>query len=165
MKFPSDREDFHVKMFILSSLAIFGPLGRGSKLGNKWNNKSSETICWAVPHPGSLVWLVVESNNFCNFSLGHSKISAQCRLHMRGHNEDFSTSTCSSWVLTTLCSLGPALFVGFYIPLLLFIPLIILDVCMVHIQSIKSPLHLVLGVTIPILDISGYLILWFIYSP
>ena len=33
LKFASDREDFLVEMFILLSLVIFGPCGRGEKLG------------------------------------------------------------------------------------------------------------------------------------
>ena len=65
MKFPSDREELLVEMYILLSLAIFGPCGRGKKVRNKWNNKLSETIFWDVPHPVHLVWLVVESNNIC----------------------------------------------------------------------------------------------------
>ena len=64
LKFPSYREYFLVRIFILLSLVILGPCGRGAKLGNKWNNKSYETILWAVTHPGPLVWLVVYTNHF-----------------------------------------------------------------------------------------------------
>ena len=35
---------------------------------------------------------------------------------------------------------------------------------MVHVHAIKSPFHIVLGAPIPILGISGNIILWFIYS-
>ena len=54
LKFTSDREDFIVEMCILLSLVIFGPCGRGKKVGKKRNNKSSETILWAVLNPGPL---------------------------------------------------------------------------------------------------------------
>ena len=33
--FISDREDFHVEIYILISLVLFGPCGRGEKVGNK----------------------------------------------------------------------------------------------------------------------------------
>ena len=62
MKFLSDREDFLVKIYILLSLVLFGPQGKGEKVGTKLNNISSVTIFWALPHPGSLVRLVIESN-------------------------------------------------------------------------------------------------------
>ena len=74
--FPSHREYLLVEMHILLSLVILGPCGRGEKLGNKRNNKSSETIFWSVPHPGLLVFLVVESNRFYYFSLGNSTVNA-----------------------------------------------------------------------------------------
>ena len=35
LKFPSDREDSHVKMDILFSLVLLGTCGRGETLGNK----------------------------------------------------------------------------------------------------------------------------------
>ena len=34
LEFPSDREDFHVKMYILLILMIFGPCVRREKMGN-----------------------------------------------------------------------------------------------------------------------------------
>ena len=71
LKFTSDREDFLVEMCILLSLVVFGPCGRGEKVGNKWNNESSETILWAKTNPGTLVWLVIESNNFGYVILRH----------------------------------------------------------------------------------------------
>ena len=76
------------------------------KIGKKWNNKSSETIFWAMPHPGLLVLLVVDSNHF--FSLVHSKIREQYRLHLWGQSEDFSTSAISGWVFTIPFKLVPA---------------------------------------------------------
>ena len=33
MKFTSDRENFHFEMYILLSLLLFGPYGRGEKMG------------------------------------------------------------------------------------------------------------------------------------
>ena len=80
LKFTSDREYFLVEMCILWSLVIFRPCGRVAKLGNKWNNKSFETIFWHVPHPLPLVWLVIESNNFSYVSLGHSRIIEKFRI-------------------------------------------------------------------------------------
>ena len=63
MKFPSDREDFLVEIYIyFLSLVIFGPYGRGEKVQTKLNNRSSVTILWAMTHHGSLVKLVIESN-------------------------------------------------------------------------------------------------------
>ena len=44
LKFASDREDLLVEMCMLFSLENFGPCGRGSKVGNKRNNKSPDTI-------------------------------------------------------------------------------------------------------------------------
>ena len=44
MKVTSDREDFHVEMYILIILVLFRPYGRGEKLGNKWNNIPPVTI-------------------------------------------------------------------------------------------------------------------------
>ena len=41
-------------MCIFLSLILFGPCGRGAKVGNKWNSISTETIFLGVPHPGSL---------------------------------------------------------------------------------------------------------------
>ena len=93
LKFTSNKEDFLVDMCILLNLILFRPCGRGSKLVNKQNNKSSENICWAVLHPDVLVWLVIDSNNFCYVSLGHYTISEQYRLHMWGQSEAFSTFT------------------------------------------------------------------------
>ena len=152
-------------MCILLSLVLFRPCGRGEKPGNKWNSESYETIFWYVPHPGALVWLVVESNCFCCISLLHSKISAQCRLNIWGHSEDFSTSTISSWIFAIPCPLVPALFVGFSIPLILFRPFIMIVGGMVHVNSVKFTLHIMLGAPIPILAISDNIILWFIDSP
>ena len=62
MKFPSDKEDFLVEIYILLSLVLLGPYGREEKVRNKLNNRSSVTIFWAMPHPGYLVRLVIESN-------------------------------------------------------------------------------------------------------
>ena len=133
LKFTSDKENFLIKMCILLSLVLFGPFGRGSKVGNKWNNKSSETIWWAVTRPAPLVWLVLEFNNVCYDSLVHSTISEQFRLHLWGKSEDFTTSTISSWVFTI-----PWPFVGLYISLIFLILLIMLVIWMVHVNSIKN---------------------------
>ena len=35
LKFPSDREELLVEMYILLSLELFGTCGRGEKMGNK----------------------------------------------------------------------------------------------------------------------------------
>ena len=48
-------EELLVRMCILLSLVLFGPCGRGEKVEKKRNDKSSETICWAVTHPEPLV--------------------------------------------------------------------------------------------------------------
>ena len=75
LKFNSDREDFLVEMYIYLSLDILRPRGRGEKARSKWNNISSVTILWVLNHPGSIVWMVVESEFFCYFRLGHSTVS------------------------------------------------------------------------------------------
>ena len=131
-----------------------GPCRRGEKVGNKWNNKSSETIFWAAPNPVSLVWLVVESNTCCYVSLGHSTISEQCRLNLRGHSEDYSISTISSWVFTIPCSLGPDFFVLFSLHLIFFSPFIMLVGWMVNVHSIRFLFDVIIRAKIPILDIS-----------
>ena len=116
-------------------------------------------------HNRPLFWLIVESNNFCYVSLRHSKISAQFRLHMWVKSEAFPTSNISSWFFTIPFYLGPPLFVGLFLPLLFFSPFIVIIVWMVHVYSIEFPLNLVIGAPIPILAISGNLILWFLDSP
>ena len=55
LKFSSDREYLHVEIYILLSLVIFWTCGRGEKVVNKRNNRSSVTIFWAVPNPGPIV--------------------------------------------------------------------------------------------------------------
>ena len=98
-------------------------------------------------------------------SMGHSTISAQFRLHMWGKSEPFPTSNISGWVFTIPCSLVTSLFLGVSLPLIFFGPFILIVVWMVHVHSIKFPLNIVIGAPIPILDISGNLILLFIESP
>ena len=148
-----------------SKPVYFWPCGRGAKAGNKWNNRLSVTIFWAVPHPVSLVWMVVESNNFCYFRLGHSTASAQFRLHMWGHSKSFYTSATSSWVFTIPCTLVPDQFVGFYIPLFFFALFILLGGWMFYVHSIKFPFRIVLGSPSPILAVSGNIFLWFLDTP
>ena len=120
------------------------------------------TIYLDVPYPRPIVWLVLESNIFCFISLGHSTVISKCRLHLWGQSEAFPTSTTSSWIFTIRCTTGPAHYIGFYLLLFLFRPFIVLVGWMVHVHSIKFYLHIVLGTPIPILDVSGNLILWFI---
>ena len=64
--------------------------------------------------------------------------------------------------LTIPCDLEPELFVGFYLLLFLFIPLIIFIGWMVHVHFIKFPFHLVLGAPPPIFAISGNILIWFL---
>ena len=123
------------------------------------------TIFWYMPYPVPLVWLIVESNNFCYLSLRHYIVSAKCILHLWGQSEAFSISTNSSWVFTIPCTLGNALFVGFYLTFYFLSPLIMLVLWMVHVNSIKLPLYPVLGTPPPILDISGNIFLWFLDTP
>ena len=98
-------------------------------------------------------------------SLGHSTVSAKCRLHLWVKSEDFFTFTIFSWDFTIPCTLISDLFLVLSIPLFFFIPFIMIVGWMVHINSIRSPFHLVLGSPIPILAISHGIILWFIESP
>ena len=80
LKFPFDREDFLVEIYILLSLVLFGPYGRGEKVRNKLNNRSSVTILWALPNHGSLVRLVIESNYVLipDWYIPHLVQSADC---------------------------------------------------------------------------------------
>ena len=118
-----------------------------------------------MSHTDALVWMVVGYNHFCYFRLGHYRISAQCRMHIWGKSEAFSIYIISGWVLTFSCTLGPALFVGFSITLFFFIPLIMFFGWIIYVHSIKFPFSLILGAPLPILAISGNIILWFLDSP
>ena len=138
---------------------------KGRKLGKEWNNKWSDTICWAVTYRSPLIWFFVESNRFCYVRLGYSTISAQCIMHLWGNNEDFPNENIFSWVFTITCTLGPDLFVGFYIPLILLKPFNMFVFWMVYVHFIKFPLHIVLGAPTPILTISSNIILLFTDSP
>ena len=162
LEFPSDRENFLVEIYIFLSLVIFRSRGIGSKLGNKQNNRQSATIWWAVPHPAPLVWIFVYYDTFWYVILGHFTIVVKCRLYVLVQSKAFYTSNIYSWVFTIPCSLGPALFLGLSITLFLFITFIMFVVWMFHVNPIKFPFHIVLGSPIPILAISGNLILWFI---
>ena len=84
-----------------------------------------------------LVLLVLDSNNFCCVNLVHPTVSSKCILHLWGQSEAFATSTISSWVFTAPCTLGHALFVGLYLPLIYFSPFIMNIGWMVHVHSIK----------------------------
>ena len=101
---------------------------------------------------------------FCYVSLGHSTVSTKFRMNIWGKSDYSTISIIYSWVLTTLCTLGPDLFVGFYIPIFFFNPFIMIFGWIVHMNSIKFTFHLVLGSPIPILALSGNLILWHIVS-
>ena len=139
-------------------------MGRGTKLGKKWNNRSSATIFWDVTHPGTLYWLVVDPNNFCYVRMGHYKVSLKCRMNMWVKSEAFPTYTISSWVFTISYTLVPELFVGLYLPLFFFRPLIIIVGWIVYLHSIKFTSHIVREAPISILSIYGNLILLFIDS-
>ena len=152
-------------MYILLSLMIFGPCGRGAKVGNKWNNKSSDTIFWTVPHLDPLVWMGVDSNNCFYINLGNFTVSAKWRLHLWGKIEVLPTYTIYIWVFTIPCTLIPDLFLGFYLTLIFFIPFIMFSYWMVHLHSIKFTFHLVIGAPPPILDIYVNIFLWFLDSP
>ena len=56
-------------------------------------------------------------------------------------------------------------FFGFSIPMLFFSPFVVLVFWMVHVHSIKFPFGIVFGSPIPILAISGNLVLWFLDFP
>ena len=110
LRFPSVRGDFLVEIYILLSLVLFGTCRRISKVRNKWNIKPYETICWSMPHPVPLVWLVLDSNHCCYIIMGHSTVSEKYRLNLWGNSDTFFTSTTSSWVFAIPCTLGPDLF-------------------------------------------------------
>ena len=61
--------------------------------------------------------------------------------------------------------MGPALFVGLDLTLILFIHFIMLFVWMLNVNSIKFTFHIVLGTQLLILAISSNISLSFIYSP
>ena len=95
----------------------------------------------------------------------HSTISVKFILYMWGQSEYFFTSNISSWFFIISCSLVIALFVGFYITLILSSPFVVFFFYMDHVHSIKIPFRLVIWATIPILAISSNLILLFLYFP
>ena len=164
-KFTSDRYDFLVEMCILLRLILLGPCGRGEKVGTKWNNRSSVTILWDIPHPGPPVLLVVESNHFCCVRLIHSTVSEKCRLNLWGKSDALDASTIYAWFFTIPCTLGPSLFVGLSLPLFFFIPFIMLVGWMVHIHYINFPFHILLGSPISILTIPSNIIFLLLDSP
>ena len=92
LKFTSDRENILVEKCIFKCLVIYSPCGRVAKVGKKWSNKSSENICYNVPHYGPLVWLFIEPNYYSYVRLVHYTISVQCRLHLWGQGEIFLLS-------------------------------------------------------------------------
>ena len=98
----------HFKGFVL-----FGTYVREATVWNKWNNRSYMTILLAVPQLFPLVWLVVESNHFCYFSLGHFTVSSQFIHNLWVHSEWFYASTFYILVSNIPCMLVPTLFVGF----------------------------------------------------
>ena len=118
--------------------------------------------CLAVSHTGYLVWLVIESNNFCYFCLGQYKVRAKFRFNLRWQSEWFSVSIIYIWVYTITSTLGNELFVGLYITLLLFWPFIMIVGWMVHVNQFKFTIHLVLGAPPTVLDISSNLVFEFI---
>ena len=131
-------------------------------MGNKWNNRSYAYSGLYVSNPGPLVWLVVESNHFCYFILVNPTVSEQCRLYLWGKSEWFYASTISILYCTILCTMGPSLFPGLYIPMFFFWPFIMFIEWMVHVHTIKFNIHLMLWAPTPILSISINIVLWFL---
>ena len=133
-------------MYILLSLLLLGPCRIVEKVRGKLNHRSSVIILWDVPHPGTLVWLSVDSNNFYIF-LVYSTIIAQLRLHIWIHSEAFSTSTVSSWFSQIPYMIVPSLFVGVSFSLFFFSSFILFVGWIVHVHPIKFPFVLFLGIT------------------
>ena len=115
-------------------------------------------------HPVPLVWLVVEANNFCYVSLRHSTGIESWRLYLWWKSDFFPHFHCFQLIFSIPFKLGSDLFVGLYLNLFLFSPFIIFVGYMVHVNSIRFALHLVIGSPIPILDISDHVIHWIIDS-
>ena len=121
---------------------------------------------WMYISPNA-IWPFMEnsySNTIfvCCFGLIHSTVSAQCRLNLFVHSDLFSASAVYILVSTIPCTLGPALFVGFYLPLILLGLFIMFIFWMFHVHTINFPINLVLGSSPPILAISINLFLWFL---
>ena len=74
---------------------------------------------FSVSHTGSLVWLFVDFNNFCYYSLVNFTVSAQFRLHLWEQSELISATTIYILVSTIPCTLVPTLF--FYYLFLCFL--------------------------------------------
>ena len=121
--------------------------------------------CLAVSHTGYLVWLVIESNNFCYFCLGQYKVRAKFRFNLRWQSEWFSVSIIYIWVYTITSTLGNELFVGLYITLFSFRPFLIHVGCIVRVNSVKFPFHIVIGSPPTVLAIAGNISFWFLYTP
>ena len=128
----------------------------------KWDNRSSVANFWAVSHPGPIFWLVVESI----FLFKTGKFHIQWIMQTAYVRTEWVISNFRYFHLFTIhCTLGPALFLGFSIPLFFFGPFIVFIGCMVHVHSIKYPFHFVLGAPPQILAISSNILLWFIDMP
>ena len=144
-------------MYLLS-LVILGPYGRGEKVGNKWNNKSSETISLAVPYLGFLFCLVVESNHFCYVSLKHYTIIAQCRLHRVRQGEKFFVSSgYRIWIGVTIFMdyFIPYFLIGCFLLLIFFVLFVMLIRVMACVHSINFPCHTVIGTLSQVHSITG----------
>ena len=136
---------------------------------NIWVKLLFARSCLVLPLTVPLVWLVAKSNHFGDFWLGHSTISAQCRLHLVGKSEWFSDSTISVsfWygVTNMFGFLRPSYLVFCSRFLLLLFPFAIFSWWMVCVHPIKFPFHLVLGMPPPIFYILINIVLGIIDAP
>ena len=81
------------------------------------------------------------------------------------HIQWFLAPNISIWFSTIPCIMGPALFSGLFLPLIFFLLFIVSIGWMVHINTIKFTIHIVLGSPPTTLAISSNLVLWFIHAP
>ena len=94
--------------------------------------------------PDPQVWLIVEFNNFYDLFLGYFTASAQWILHLILQSEWLPASTMYIWFSNIYGAMGPALFLGFYLYIIFFLPLTVFVGWVVNVKTIKFPSHLVL---------------------
>ena len=84
MKFPYDRKDLLVEIFIFLRLVLFRPCGRGLKVANKWNHKAYETIYGLC-----LILSSHMQSTLCNyFGVSQSQITKLIILYNQPKQED-----------------------------------------------------------------------------
>ena len=117
-----------------------------------------------MPHPGALFWLFLYFNRFL-FQPG--KFHSKCIIQIASVSTEWGIFHFHYFHFSFHNPLYACIcpFLGLSFPLFFFILFIVLVLWMVHVHSIKFTFRIVLGALSPILDISGYLYIWFLDTP